>query len=471
MNDPFTENDPQPGGNAASEAAVSTGNEADDTAEDAIPGEVDASEESRPKRPKPLFIALGVVGGLLLLGIMGWLYSPWLNDLVSVIRTFTPTPLPPTFTPQPTRTPTLTATVTITPTITPTPLPASAFAADPAGIDPPIPGVAWPVYILDESHAVTPDPPFDSPVWSSSAQIAADLMTEISEGYYVTYGEGSATWMLDIQPPPGLYEILVMDTYNGSAGPLQFEVNLDGQPQTPLNGSTSITMRSPRLSTPPQVSDQWRSLGYFDLDHAGSLSVHTAWEARDEWSPVAIDRVAVVPLPESARSMLAALPDDRLYYLVDDAAASVTGLDSTLQVNDRLAWFDRFLLVTNPTSEVQVTWALPETVPQGTWEVVVWIPENLGNAPLSYMFLVNGEALGRGADDQLELLVPDGQGNRPGGQWLSLGAWEIPLTYAPTVRLGLKMRLPAEAVGEAAADAVAFLLVPGTGFSGITPEP
>ena len=418
-----------------------------------------------------MFTLLWIVGGILTLTFLGWLYSPVINNWIAVVRTFTPTPLPATFTPQPTRTPTVTYTVTITPTITATPLPPSLNEADPAALDPLLPGVTWPIYILDESRAVTPDPPFDSPVWSSSAQIAADLMAEISEPYYVTYSEGSATWMLDIQPSPGLYEVLVMDTYFGSAGPLPFEVALNGIPLQPLTSTTGITMRSPKLSTPPQLADQWRSLGIYDLPQSGNLSVRTAWEMRDEWSPVAVDRVAVVPLPESTRSLLAALPAERVRYLVDEAAAQVIGLDSTLEVTDHLAWYDSFLLVANPVNEVQVTWELPETVPQGTWEVAVWVPENLGNAPLSYMFLVNGEALGRGENDELELIASSGQGNRPGGQWLSLGGWEIPLTYAPTVRLGLKMRVPAEAVGEVAADAVAFMLVPGTEFTGITPEP
>jgi hypothetical protein len=319
--------------------------------------------------------------------------------------------------------------------------------------------------------AVTTEPDLTSPVWSPSSKIAGDLGAEITEDYVASYSEGSATWVMDAPLPTGLYEVLVMDTYFASAGPLAFSILLDGTTLSTLTSQTNLTMRSPTLSNPPQRFDQWRSLGVVDLPYEGILSVYTRWDIREEWEPVAVDRVVVIPLPDSARYMLAGLPADRVRYIVDEASATLDGTQFTLTVTDRTAWYGGFQLITNPGNEVSVVWELPETLPQAVYEVAVWIPENLGNAPVSYSFLVNGEALGRPPDYQPVIDAPQGQGNWPGGQWISLGGWDIPLVYAPTVRLALQMRVPADAVGEAAADAVAFLRVPGTEFSLETPSP
>jgi hypothetical protein len=331
------------------------------------------------------------------------------------------------------------------------------FEIEAADLVPPIPGMGGKIIVLNDDNAVTPQPDFNNPAWVASDKIAADLGgILIDEPFHATFGAGSALWQMDQPLPPGLYEIYVLDTLYSSAGTLDFGVFLGGRPLQPLAGVPRVHYRTTR-SEPIQVDNLWHSIGMYELDTPEILSVFTQWDTRDEWSVVAIDRVAVVPLPNTNLTLLRALPSDRVKYFLDDSTARIEGVDFQVPRTDRVAWGDSFQIIANPDRDVRIVWEMQDAVPVGIYEVAVWVPEIQGNAAVTYKMLANGNELSR-TDGATAITSP--QGKYPGGSWVLLGSWELPLLYAPEARLSLVMEFAGNTPGEAAVDAVVFMRSP-----------
>ncbi len=241
-----------------------------------------------------------------------------------------------------------------------------------------------------------------------------------------------------------------------SAGELDFEVLLGGRPLQPLAGVSNVHYRSTR-SDPAQVDNLWHSIGIYYLDTPDILSVFTQWDTRDEWSVVAVDRVLIVPLPEVDYPLLKALPADRVKYVLDDTAARIEGVDYQVPRTDRVAWGNSFQIIANPDKDIRVSWEMQDAVPVGVYDVAVWVPETQGNATVTYKLLANGNELTR-LDGTTA--ITSSQGKHPGGSWVLLGSWELPLLYAPEARLSLVMEIPGNTAGEAAVDAAIFMRLP-----------
>lgn len=412
-------------------------------------------EESGEVSPLKIVLATSLVIAILV--FLGWLYSPILFPWIRNLQALTETIAVATPTLRPTRTPTITATSSPSPMPTNTPYPSSAFEVEAANLAPPIAGVGGKIFVLNDDSAVTPQPDFNNPAWVTSDKIAADLGgLLIDEPFHATFGAGSAIWQMDQPIQPGLYEIYVLDTLYSSAGTLDFEVLLGGRPLQPLAGTPRVRYRTTR-SEPMQVDNLWHSIGMYELDTPEILSVFTQWNTRDERSVVAIDRVAIVPLPETNLTLLRALPSDRVKYFLDDSTARIEGVDFQVPRTDRVAWGDSFQIIANPDRDVRIRWEMQEAMPVGVYEVAVWIPEVQGNATVTYKMLANGNELTR-TDGTTAITSP--QGKYPGGSWVLLGSWELPLLYAPEAWLSLVMEIAGNTPGEAAVDAVVFMHSP-----------
>ena len=371
---------------------------------------------------------------------------------------------PPTLTPTitqtvvyetPTPRATLTPTITLTPTVTVTPLPASQFAvSDFSQIRPDLPTGIESAYIIDNLDAQV-DPGFDHYQWTSSDVIGADIGREFEEGYYATFNAGAIRWSMDEALPPALYEVFVLDTLYSSGGFLNFSVTLNDQEIQPTVGQKQLQY-STTQSEPPQYQDEWRSIGIYDIQQLGTLSVYTEWGYRDELSIVAVDRVLIVKRSEMIRSMLTQLPAGGTKFIIDDEDVSFSTGQYWKYWEDEQTWGGQYQVVTEPPLESTVTWTMPELVPYGEYEVYAWVPQANATAPVTYALYAGGLLLQK-TDDALQTEFPDGQGQNQPAQWLSLGTWQIPEHFGNYVRIEIVMTVPASEVGEAVIDAVAII--------------
>ena len=419
--------------------------------------QIDTGEdEEESGEVSPLKIALATTAVVAILVFLGWLYSPIFLSCAGNLRVQTATMVAATSTRHPTRTPTVTVTSSPTPMPTNTPYPPSSFEVDAADLVPSLAGVEGKVIVLNDNNALTPQPDFSNPAWVTSDKIAADLGVLIDEPFHATFGAGLALWQMDRPLPPGLYELYVLDTLYSSAGTLDFQVRLGERPLQPLAGVSRVQYRSTR-SEPVQVDNLWHSIGMYYVDSPDILSIFTQWDTRDERTVVAVDRVLIVPLPETDLVLLKALPADRVKYFLDDVAARIEGVEYQVPRTDRVAWGNSFQIIANPDQDVRVSWEMQDAVPVGVYEVAVWVPEMQGNATVTYKALANGNELIR-TDGTTVITSP--QGKYPGGSWVLLGAWELPLLYAPGAPISLVMEIAANTAGEAAVDAVVFMRLP-----------
>lgn len=414
--------------------------------------------EEEPKSETPLWVTITlsiiVLAILSILVIMIWGNYSTLEQRVAGTYTFTP--LPPTSTPTVTATPTITSTATPVPTPTNTPMPASSyFVTDNNLIDPPMPGLEGPAVVLDESSpSFITDPDFNSGTWVSSSDISAQLGVEFTDPYYATYAPAKVAWSMDVPLDLGLYEIYVMDTVYTSAGSLDFYVALGSDWINPVYGSNHVNYLS-TIGNDAQQYDQWRSIGIYSIDKFDYLTIYTEWDARDEYTPVAVDRVMIVQLPASSKTILDQLPNNGLTLIEDDHKAVVKAQEVQFTETDELSWGDSYQIIVNPGEDLSVDWVLQEYVdPGSTYEVQVWIPKVEGSASANYQLLADGNGLTRDADNGVTTIT---HGNREQGQWVSLGSWEIPLYYESGVELTLHMSTSEQTTGEIAIDAVAFI--------------
>ncbi len=400
---------------------------------------------------------VGWAVGIFVLVIVTWLNFPIVDQMVR--GRYTPTPMPPTltYTPLPTRTPPPPATVTPPPPPPDTPHPPSASRVeDLAQLDPPVPGFAGPGYILDEETSAAVNPDFSNPQWLSSATIAQQLSKEITEAYRATFGSGAITWYTDIALDPGMYQIFVMDTVFSSAGPLEFHVSLGSNEIFPIYGTRSVDFLSSR-SDVAQVYDQWRSIGIYTIDRPDRVSVSTAWEERDEYSIVAVDRVAIAPLSTSEQSLISVLPKDRPVFFVDDMSADIQSRQVLYNEETTLSWGDDYQYAVNPEGEITITWKLPEPAPIGQYEVVVFIPALHSSLPVTYKVMINGADVPNDQTGSTVTLDPVQSGV---GRWVSLGTWTTPRIYEKPVTLALVGTLPGGDTGDVSFDVIAFMKVP-----------
>jgi hypothetical protein len=405
-------------------------------------------ESATPARPRKkwLFGALAIGVSLPLI----WLFFPIVRQ--AVMGAPTPIPLPPTTFPMPSSTATLQPSATLAPTITNTPLPASAYQiSDPSSIYPSVPGLQLNAYLLNDDNAATPEPGYDFPQWYTSDTISQQLGVLIPEPFHATIGNGSMTWAMDAPVEPGLYEIFVLDTVYSSGGSLDFNVMLNGSLLTPILGRPHVDYQS-SLSVPPQDEDVWHSLGTYSIDTPGVFTVSTSWEARDEFTIVAVDRVLIARRADSIRNFIALLPAGELANVVDDLQATIDSNEIWFIRTDELAWGDQFQALVNPGIDATVTWETLDNLPPGNYQVMIWSPRVSGNAEVMYKFLVNGV-------EAPQVLVVD-LGILPGDQWILLGNWNAGSPDSSPVKIALQMNISGGTIGDVAIDAVAFIKMP-----------
>jgi hypothetical protein len=394
-------------------------------------------------------IGIGVVCFLLII----WLYRPWIYDWVTPDPTATP--VLPTSTPMdtPTPAPTWTPEPSITPTPSPVPLPTSVYRfPDSENLEPAAPGyVNEPIVLNEDSALVSPD--LTNPQWIPSSQISSQLGYTFTEPYHATFSEGAITWQMDKPVEAGYYEIFVMDTLYSSGGSLEFQVKSGENILTSLTGTQKVVFRSSQGET-AQSSDQWHSIGVYQVPEDNLLSVSTQWPARDEYTIVAIDRVLISHLPEISGDLLQSLPQAMARNILDDAGAVIDSETFPVKMEDHRAWGGDSTVLINPAYDDKVTWQYPDLLPLGTYEIVVFIPALNGNSEVTYQLYANNQLLipaqGEGPIVVQQSQYQDG--------WVSLGEWEIPLYFRYPVELRLEMGIKEGSLGEVAVDAAAFLL-------------
>jgi len=405
------------------------------------------NDSSKTPNITKLLPSIGI--GLLLtivvisLGLSIWIARP--TFLVKVRGTLTPSPLPPTATRLPTSTATITPLPSPTPLPSATPYPASTWKVeDLESVSPAIPVAALDAVILNDDTSVTVNPPFSSTYWVSSADLGLGI--EFEDDFHATYSAGSATWSMDKPLQPGYYQVFVMDTAYSSGGVLDFVVSAGANRLEPLSGRTRVLFSS-SFTTPPQTNSTWESIGIYRIDQPELLSISTAWEDRDEYTIVAIDRVLIARIPDSSGDLLAELPHSGLNYVVDDVSAQLQVRDPLFE-RDTRSWGDHFQAVVNPEYEVNVTWEPDNVIPVANYEIYVYLPATKGSVEAEFRFFVN---------DQEFLKDPESLTlNSDQSSWVSLGSLEIPEVYGKAVSFRMTMKVPASSVGEVPIDAIAL---------------
>jgi len=345
--------------------------------------------------------------------------------------------------------------LTPTPTITSTPFPVSQYQVESIeDIRPGSPLRSDYVYIIDELDAEV-NPPFDHIQWTSSDQIGRDLGKTFPELYYATRRPGSIRWFMDQPLAPALYEIFILDTLFSSGGTLEFSVQLDNTDMEPVTGSRSFRYHTTQDAF-PQLQDEWRSIGIYDLQTPGILSVRTEWEERDELSIVAVDRVMIIKHSDYARHMLSQLPVEGDIYLMDDTSAEVTaGQYWNYWENDE-CWGGECQVIDSPPVDATATFVFHQGIPNGEFDIYAWIPGLNGTIPVRYSFFASGLLMENDAGETAIELV-DGQGQYLNPHWRYLGTWIIPEHYGTTVRVNVDVTIPANQDGEAVIDAIALI--------------
>lgn len=411
------------------------------------------------KQNKFLNIIVGVITGLFTLIALIWINFPVryiTNDIISSY--YTETPIPPTLTPQLALTNIATKTPTLTPVIEATQLPTSAYAITiKESIDPVIPELVTDAIILNDDVNVEVSPEFSNIQWTHSSSIAQQLNLEFEEHFFATFGPATATWKMDVPVDTGLYEIYVLDTLYSSGGKLTFQVFIDDRRIEPLLGSPEIEYRS-RSTDPQQRSDIWQSIGIYQLDSNGLVSVSTGWELRNEATIVAIDRLLIGRIPDTINTILSLLPSNQQRFLLDDSFADFDTTQYWEILDQSLAWGDKYHLMDNPPILTKVIWTIPYAIPVGKYEVMVWVPKIRGTANVVYSVTANNTNDLQNEEGQYEVTIS--QGDRQEPQWVSIGTWTVPEVYGELVYLKLNMTISSDSGGEVVADVIAFVKAP-----------
>ncbi len=387
------------------------------------------------------------------LGFIFWLYRPVFKYYL--MPEPTPTLVIPTPTLVPTQTPTLAPMPTQAPVLTPT-LAVSLskfFVQDLTTVYPEMPDAFGSGYVIDDKDVIA-NPDISDIVWSSSDTISSQIGYQAVEPFIATFAAGEATWKMDIPLAPGIYDIYVMDTLISSGGSLDFRVLNNDMEIYPYLGMQHVDFYTMRGES-PQYNDVWRSIGAYNLESEGILSVTTSWEKRNEYSVVAIDRVMIIPRPAATYMLLSKLPLGRTIFLLDDPDSVIENAGTSVQVNKGPVWNDSAELIVNPEDATRVTWKTLDPIPVGKYEIWAWIPELTGTAKGQYSFKINEDKakIVEGTDPG-----PIMHGGRIGGQWVSIGQVDIGLYYSPKASLSIIMEpVSGATIGELGVDAIAII--------------
>ncbi len=207
--------------------------------------------------------------------------------------------------------------------------------------------------------------------------------------------------------------------------------------------------------TPKQEQDLWHSIGMYNLESEGVISVATSWSARDDYTIVAVDRVMIIPRPPSTYSILSKLPLGKKITVLDDPSATIENASTVINLDNKIVWNNSAEVIINPEDTLRVSWNMQDALPIGKYAVWVWIPELNGTAQAKYRLMINEDLATpvSGTDPG-----PVVHGGREGGEWVQVGEWEVGLFFSPAARLTLIMEAVSGATtGELAVDAIAFI--------------
>lgn len=369
--------------------------------------------------------------------------------------TFTPTPLPPT----PTDTP--------TPTLIPTPIPDSGFRIeDTTAVYPRLPiasSIAWVLNIEQATVSPTLD---DVTVWKAAE--SADANANKEPFYYTEVGNVYVSWEMDVPfNVDGLYQLYMLDTKASSAGGYTFAVWLDQQAATPYRGQSTIIFNT---EDGGQTQDDWLPIGAYEVKYGQRLRVEVSAGALTVDTPLGLDRLLIVQLPDSHREMLAELPQGRVLVslldnpILDEPSSELQSFFQGNWVNsslerwnisrDRGAWHHEFVMrdmawPPEPLRGVLVNWNPVGRLPAGKYELYVRVPSINATAQVEYFLVADGEELV--SDTPRQLVQKD-----LAGQWVSLGIWDLPQEAAVGVRLYTLSYTAGDSLG---IDAVALVKV------------
>jgi hypothetical protein len=363
---------------------------------------------------------------------------PTATSLPTLTPTVTMTPSPtPTFTPS--ATPTNTATPTLIPTPTARPRGESIFSTmdqgEIAAMNPPPPLPAEEYFEIPLDQAISSIPLTDAGVWQP-AEIGGigpiSYTLPISQNLTID-------WEMDIPLNEGLYQISVLDTIDHSGGRQGFDVRLDGEPVPPYRGINEVIFQDPAVGD-GQDSNDWLSIGFYEVPQGSSLSVHADVGPRNE--PFAAPFLLLHEVGEQERVMLDRLPDWEtegrrpLYSLLDDAQLQSfyflsgndwleDGADSWAtqsESGDFGAYADQFhsgtLSYPGVDAGRMAEWHSVGRVPPGTYELRAWIPEKNATAFVEYKVLADEVELQNSNRYTINQSVS-------GNDWYSLGEWTV----------------------------------------------
>ena len=372
-------------------------------------------------------------------------------------NTNTPTPsLTPTatFTPTPTVIPSLTPTVT--PSLTPVP-PSIYLPGDINSLYPGLPVTGDAYWVINNTYAIL-EPSLDAQQSPWRKAISQDSRAKEEGYFYTAVGKSTVVWAMDVPfDTTGYYELYVVDTFQQSKGPQQFQILLDGQLVQPYRGTSQVILRG---SGEVNRSDTWISLGTYQVNAGQKLSVSVTLGELTDQTPFAVDRVLIVRLNESNWQMLDALPAGRtLASLMDDSTATFFEVvdSKPVAVKDRgnfftdvKAWNGSFTSrsLTEATVPIWVDWMPVNRLSPGTYEVLVWIPENHATVVVDYVLLADNKIVERPNPAQVN------QSDHK-GVWWTLGTW----TLEKESVVSLRMIVADGALGDIGVDAAAIVSV------------
>lgn len=397
-----------------------------------------------------LLVAVGLFFGWRFLAGAGSVPSP--SPTASLMATATLVEA----TPTPTKIP------SPTPTETPTPLvisPSAFLVANPSVIYPPPPILSGEAYwVIDDDNAT-----FSSMNWKSFEHKQNDPAETNFSYRYTDSGNTSVSWQMDVPfDVEGIYGVYILDTGQHSEGTYKFQVFLDDVSVQPVWGISEVSFLPYRLQVRGQNNAKisvWRLLGFYSIVPGQKLRVFTEIPALSR-KTFAADRVLIVRLDQATRRLLESLPPDYLLVsLLDDGQIefSENEREKWTPFSNVLAWGGKMLSqnVTTPLSaSLEVRWLPLDFLPQGDYEMWVWIPSLHAGVTGTYQVLSAKESDWWNSFSTLNL-DSGGQVNQESYRdaWVKAGAFNL---QAPSA-LGAMLKVPKGVTGEIVVDAIAIL--------------
>lgn len=415
-----------------------------------------------------LSIGIAVVAIVMLIGVgfLGYRSDPgrWDQRLNGTYTpTVTNTPVP-TITPSPSPTPSPTPTLTFTPTAIP---PSMYLISDTNALYPSLPLGAAQVWMMDNTQAVA-EPAFnDTNIWAINT--SKDPNAGMEPYYYTTVGSATITWNMDVPLDAGLYGLYSVDTLENSSGLQEFSVRLDGIPAAPYRGQSSVIFGHKGLDE--QTTDDWLSLGFYEIAQGQNLSVQAALGPRDAETPFAVERLLVLKvsdaslpmleIPSGRRPLVSLLDDERTTFFAKYNGLALKDEYQGVDQSDAPAWNGKFrsLDLTGDKwkfnligNEIWVDWRPLGRLPAGQYELYVWVPAQHATAVVEFALFANGKVIERPNP------APLNQKDHT-GVWVSLGIWDLPEDAAVGVRMIISKLDRAPDTAEIGVDAVALVKV------------